>query len=105
MERITSKNLESLVGHLNKYTGNPTEAYTMTESGKLGWGSNHFTANVGAYLISGASGGWALHQMGNDKGGERDVLSSGHVPARELHNLIHAYLRGLEVMGGKRGGE
>ena len=90
--RITSKNLENLCEHLNKLTDNPIEPYTKNASGD-------YDANVGAYLISGAYGGWALHQMDNDKGGERDVLSSGHVPARELFNLIHAYLRGMEAQG------
>ena len=85
--RITSKNLDNLVEHLNKLTGNPIEPYTKT--GK---------PQAGAYLLDSAYGGWALHRM-VEGGGESDVLRSGHVPARELFNLIHAYLRGMEAQG------
>ena len=92
MERITRKNLDNLVEHLNKVTGHEAEAYSNNAEG-------HFTANIGTYVISGAYGGWALHQMDNESGGERDVLSTGHIPARELFNLIHAFWRGMEVAG------
>jgi len=93
MKRITRKNLENLVGHLNKVTGHKTEAYSAEFT------HSRLTANIGTYVISGAYGGWALHQMDNESGGERDVLSTGHIPARELFNLIHAYWRGMEVGG------
>jgi hypothetical protein len=98
MKRITIKNLENLVGHLNKLTDNPAEPYTIFHGTSCD-APGEYKANVGAYLISRAYGRYALHQMDNDKGGERDVLSSGHVPARELFNLIHAYLRGMEAQG------
>ena len=74
-------------------TGHKTEAYSAK------FPTNLLTANVGTYVISGAYGGWALHQMANESGGQRDVLSSGHIPARELFNLIHAYWRGMEEAG------
>ena len=97
MKRITRKNLENLVNTLNKVTGHSTEAYSNNAE-HLSTG-RPLTANIGTYVISGAYGGWALHQMDNESGGERDVLSTGHIPARELFNLIHAYWRGMEVGG------
>tara|TARA_R100000808_G_scaffold5508_2_gene16721 strand:+ start:1525 stop:1824 length:300 start_codon:yes stop_codon:yes gene_type:complete len=92
MKRITRKNLDNLCDHLNKLTGNNIEPWTQDENGRN-------KANIGTYYISGAYGGWELCQLVNESGGASDVLSSGHVPARELFNLIHAYLKGMEVMG------
>lgn len=94
-ERITAKNLTNLIAHLNKMTGNPEHPYVKV-------GEKH-VAQIGNYHLDGAYGGWALHQMVNDGGAIRDVLHTGHVPARELYNLIHAYLRGLEPGGYKDG--
>lgn len=87
--RISRRDLDATVRLLNEITGNPTEPYRLTESGQ-------WVPNPGAYLLSGAYGGWSLHQMAPG-GGERDVLSSGHIPARELYERMHAYRYGLEA--------
>lgn len=84
--RITRHDLESAVRLLNEVTGNPVDPYRLE--------GDRWLPNPGAYLLSGAYGGWALHQMAAG-GGERDVLSSGHVPARELFERMHAYRYGL----------
>lgn len=87
MPRVTRKDLEAIAARINRMTGNPAEPYRQ-EGGR-------FVANVGNFHISGAYGGWALHQMGTDGGGVRDVLHSGHVPARELQGAMFAYIAGL----------
>lgn len=87
MERITKKNLEAVVERLNRITNNPTEPWTRDEAGKL-------TANLGNYHLSGAYGGYALHQMLTDGGGIRDLFG-GHMPKRELYDRMHAYISGI----------
>jgi hypothetical protein len=86
--RITRRDLEGVIARLNTITGHPTEPYTKQPDGT-------WAPNPGAFLLSGAYGGWALHQMAEEGTGERDVLYSGHIPARELYSRIDAYLRGL----------
>lgn len=71
MPRITRRDLESVVARLNR------EAYTEFPSTR-------------PFELSGAYGGFALHRQGSD------VLRSGHVPARQLYDMIHAFLDGME---------
>jgi hypothetical protein len=86
--RITRRDLDGVIARLNAITGHPTEPYTKQPDGS-------YTPNAGTFLLSGAYGGWALHQMASEGTGERDVLYTGHVPARELYTAIHAYMRGI----------
>lgn len=87
MKRITRADLDGAVDLLNRIAGTPTRPYRF----------NTRTANIGNYHLSGAYGGWALHQMANEGGGIRDIFNMGHMPARELYNLIHAYRKGMET--------
>ena len=86
MERISVNNLQAVVDRINKVTGNNPASYTKTETG--------FTGNIGNYHLSGAYGGYALHQMVNDGGGVRDIFG-GFRPKRELYDLMQAYLKGI----------
>lgn len=86
MKRITRADLDGAVDLLNRIAGTPTHLYRMRGG-----------ANIGNYHLSGAYGGWALHQMANQHGGIRDIFNMGHMPARELYNLIHAYRKGMET--------
>jgi hypothetical protein len=86
--RITQNILETRVELLNQTTGNPLETYRRID-GKL-------VAQMGNYHISGAYGGWKLHQIVNEQGGCRDVLYSGYVSKRELYALICAYHNGYD---------
>jgi hypothetical protein len=52
-------------------------------------------AQVGNYHLSGAYGSVCLHRMHNLDGGVSSPLSTGHIPKRELLNLMHAYIQGL----------
>jgi hypothetical protein len=93
-DRITEKQLDALCERLNKATGSPLAAYTRRDDGTL-------RANVGNYHISHAYGGVCLHRMCDESGGVTTPLSTGHVPKRELWNLMHAYLRGIESERGE----
>lgn len=91
--RITIKNLDGLCDRLNEVTGNPTEAYTRID--------NRNKANPGNYHISGAYGGYALHQVANDSGGTHDTLGLGHVSPRQLWDAMHCFLKGIAVGEGR----
>ena len=89
MTRITIKFLNAQCTRLNRLTGSPLEAYTKSQEGT-------FKANVGCFHISQAYGGYCLHRMHNECGGASSPLNTGHIPARELSNLISAYIAGIE---------
>lgn len=84
MNRITEKHLQAIVDRLNRLTGMPLAPYI---DGK---------AQIGNYHLSHAYGGVALHRMYNESGGVSSPLSTGHIPKRELANLMHAYIAGIE---------
>lgn len=85
MQRITRKDLDRLASRINEATGSPI----------FHWGDNG--ANPGNYHIDGAYGGYALHRVANPSGGISDVFSMGHMPARELHGLMYAFLIGYRT--------
>ena len=89
MTRITIKFLNAQCTRLNRMTGSPMNPYTNSPEGT-------FKANVGCFHISQAYGGYCLHRMHNEGGGVSSPLSTGHIPARELSNLISAYIAGIE---------
>ncbi len=89
MERITRKTLDAYCEMLNRFNGHQLAAWRRTESGEL-------IANVGSYYVSASNGGYNLAQMANESGGISLPLAHGHVPARELYNLMRAYSMGIE---------
>jgi hypothetical protein len=92
MSRITKKDLRGAIELLNRATNSPAE-HACLQDGK--WKSN-----VGNFHLSCAYGGYALHRTANESGGVSDVFQCGHVPARALYALIHAYRRGFELAKG-----
>ena len=86
---IKKSDLIATVKRLNDITGNPQTPWKQVDG--------RYVANIGNYHLSEAYGGYELCQMVNEGGGVNDTLRSGHVPKRELYNLMHAYIRGLEV--------
>ena len=94
MNTITKAELQATVDRINRITGSSLEPYTKT--GEVP--HQTYKANIGNYHLSGAYGGFALHRMDTDGGGITDVLRVGHVSKRELYNLMHAFIRGLEVI-------
>lgn len=76
--RITKKDLHNIINRLNLVAKTPQN-----------W------PNVGHFCLSCAYGGYSLHQLENERGGVRDVFSSGHIPARDLYFRIDAFIQGL----------
>lgn len=95
MQRITDKQLDKLCQYLNELTGSPLEYSTRTPQPD---GSTRFAANIGNYHISHAYGGVCLHRVVNEGGGVSTPVVHGHVPKRELFNLIHAFIKGLDAV-------
>ena len=86
--RITKAFLSAQVSTLNRLFGLGDEIYTCDQNHKIIGGIE------GVYLISGAYGGYALHKM-HESTGQSDVFNMGHVPARQLSELIDAYTKGI----------
>jgi hypothetical protein len=84
MNRVTEAQLQAIVDRLNRVTGMPAAPYV---NGK---------AQVGNYHLSHAYGGVCLHRMHNEGGGVSCPIVGGHVTKRELANLMHAYIAGLQ---------
>lgn len=86
MRRINVRDLERLVLTINELTESPTEYWTD----KL--------INIGHYTLSGAYGGWQLQRVMNTSGGvDLPLGETGHIPKRELYDLMHAYIRGIDL--------
>jgi len=85
--RVTKEMLENKVDHLNEITNSPKEYFST--DGK-------FTINIGHFCISGAYGGYELQRVCNNGGGVRTPLNTGHIPKKELYNLISAFVSGIE---------
>ena len=88
-QRITLTQLEAIIARINRAAGTPAEPYALGADGK-------HRAQPGNYHLSRAYGGFCLHRMSNTGGGVRDVLSCGHIPARDLANRMHAFIAGLD---------
>jgi hypothetical protein len=90
MKRVTEKQLQAVVDRINTMTNSPKEPYYVTYSGV-------FVSSVGNYHLSYAYGGVALHRMVNEVGGVSDVFSRGHMPKRELLELMYAFITGYDA--------
>jgi len=86
--RINKSDLTATINRLNRETNNPETPWKRVEGRNV--------AQIGNYHLSESCGGYCLHQMASEGGGVHDTLRCGHVPKRELYNLMHAYLRGIE---------
>jgi hypothetical protein len=87
--KITEKDLQSAVDRINKLTGKDLAPYSKKEDGS-------FSPNPGVYHLDGAYGGWSLVQMMETGTGTRSIIS-GFRPKRELYNMIHTFIAGLET--------
>ena len=101
-DRITVKDLRAVCARINRWAGFAGDAqlgepayWTSVALWTQQDGRN--IATVGMFYVDGAYGGWSLYRMMNEAGGVTDVLRSGHVPARELYGLMHAYLEGIDA--------
>ena len=55
------------------------------------------SAQVGNFHIDRVYDGVALYRIANESGGISDILSVGHTSKSVLCELMHAYLRGIEL--------
>lgn len=94
MRRVTEKQLQSIVDRINRTMGTPMKPYAPYDAAKGGC-----QPNANCYHLSHAYGGVALHKMSATPGctGVSDVFSSGHIPKRELAELMYAWLRGVDA--------
>ena len=88
MNRVTEAQLQAVVDRINRITGSPMAPYFARADGQN-------IAQLRNYHLSHAYGGVCLHRMYNIGGGVSSPLSTGHIPKRELLNLMHAYIDGL----------
>ena len=89
MQRVTRTQLKLVCDRLNRLTNSPTVSY----DGNI--------PQVGNYNIERAYGGYALRRF--TKQGEIDVFNMGYATAREMYNLIHAYVKGVESVLNNKG--
>ena len=89
MRRITLKDLDHVVDTINTLQDIPLKPWTRVD--------DKLVPTAWNYHLSGANGGYALHQHGASGTGTRDVFQVGHVPKRELHGLLQAYREGLRA--------
>ena len=83
--RITNEHLQNLVTMINKAANKPMDY--LDDSGNIA---------IGHYHISRAYGGCKLVQTVTASGGERDILTAGHISKRDCYDHMHAYLKGIE---------
>jgi hypothetical protein len=87
---VTYAVLCEMAEQINKIMHEPTAYRTRRKDG-------YFETNIGHYLISHDTGeGYALHQITSVQNHSRDVLGSGLITRRELHDRMHCYLLGIE---------
>lgn len=91
MDRITIKFLEAKVDYLNRLTGSPLEHWNAEKRADGGWQSN-----PGHYHIGQAYGGVELQRICTEGGGTSTPLNTGHIPKRQLAEILGAYIRGIE---------
>jgi hypothetical protein len=98
MNRITATQLHTLAAAINRETGSPM---TYWADGKPS-GTAGGAISVGHYCIDSGYGGYSLSRISNAQGGESNVLSIGKLPARELYDLMHAFLAGYRAAQSQR---
>ena len=100
MQRITDANLQALVDRINRETGMPMKSYDVPKNdAEHAMYRGARVPQAGNYHLSWAYGGVSLHRMSLAPGcsGISDVFSCGHVKKRELYDMMHAFLRGLDA--------
>ena len=92
MNRITIKDLEWQVDFINRLTGSPAEHWQTERRADGGLASN-----PGHYLISQAYGGCELQRICGEGGGASTPLNTGHIPKRELYEILRAFIVGIRT--------
>lgn len=87
--RITIKHLQAAAREINVLTGSPTEYSTMQKG--------LYVANVGHFAIDQGLNGFMLERVTSTTGGvTHPLFNAGHMPARQLHDLMLAFIAGLK---------
>jgi hypothetical protein len=89
MQRINRKQLESKASIINTLTKSPQASYAKID--------DKYLPNVGNYHIDGAYGGFALYRIMCENGSVENVFNTGHTSARELFNLMQAFIIGIQT--------
>lgn len=89
--RITDANLRAVVDRINRMTGSPMNPWESTQPI-----SERIVAQIGNFHLSHAYGGVSLCRMSNEAGGVNEIFGRGHMPKRELYELMQAFIRGLD---------
>ena len=91
--RVTLTMLKTRVAFLNKKMNRPADYFAgdFVQDAKQG----KIKTSVGNFCIDCAYGGYSLHEVTNEAGGVTDVFNIGHIPARDLMNLIYAFEAGM----------
>jgi len=79
--RVTQRDLDAKLNRINTLAGFDNQKYST----------------IGAYCLDYAYGGVALHRYVNKSGGINDVFRCGHVPKKELYNMMAAYEYGMDA--------
>lgn len=87
-ERITNKDLENVLGRINRIVGAKEEPRSKDSDGR-------YRANVGTYVLDYAYGGVRLSQITSESGAERDI--TGRATKKETYYRMHAFIQGLEA--------
>lgn len=104
-ERVTVRDLESLVRRVNNAVNSPPDGYKedwplYNEIPRNGTPGVWYEQIPWTYYLDGAYGGYALYRMsGPDINGESHGVSDvfgGHMPKRDLYYRLHAFLEGIE---------
>jgi hypothetical protein len=88
MDRIGIKDLEAKVDYLNRLTDSPLEPYTRD--------GDRFRSNPDHYQIGQAYGGVELQRIFNEGGAVSTPLNTGHIPKRQLAEILSAFINGIE---------
>lgn len=86
--RITTAQLEALIARLNRITNSPETPWTRVDGRNV--------ANIGNFHLSFAYGGVCVNRMCNSSGGASTPIVGHHVPKRDLFELLHAFIKGVE---------
>jgi len=90
MDRVTNKQLETLVDWINKTTNSPVESYVKSDNGC-------YKAQPGNYHLGEAYGGVTLYRMINASGSTANIFGNGYMPKRDIANSLYAFIRGIEA--------
>ena len=93
MDRITMRDLEATVRRINTICGTPQQPYELVLA--TDDKPSRYEPQARCYHLSGAYGGYSLQQMCDTGSGVRSIIE-GYRPKRELYELMHAYIRGME---------